>query len=143
MFEPSAEKDRASHELIEQAFKQQIPDPSPYVIVYGYSMKTGLLSKKIGNYVIGFSEARKELVIIQVDADISDAAQAVILAKDDVISAKFGLQGELKLKSGKLDSELKVTVPPFTSTATEGSYILPIIQKEAAVAFRSFIKDTF
>jgi hypothetical protein len=143
MFEVNEEKSRASHELITKAFEKQIQDPTPYVVVYGYFVKTGILSKKVSSYVVGFSEALKEIIIIQTDADIDNAAEAITLKKEDVISAKFGLQGELKLKSGKLDKELKFIVPPFTPAITEGAYILPITQKEAAVAFKSFIKDNF
>ncbi|MDR0652549.1 MAG: hypothetical protein LBG12_04485 [Synergistaceae bacterium] len=146
MFEPSEEKSRKAHELITQAFGKRIQDTAPYTIAYGYYIKSGFLGifgQKSSSYVIGFSEARKEIIVIPVNSDVDEVGDAIILKKDDIISVKFGLQGDLKIKSGKLNEELRLIVPPYTPTTLEDAYILPINQHEEAEAFKRFVKDTF
>ncbi|MDR2209963.1 MAG: hypothetical protein LBO65_00645 [Spirochaetaceae bacterium] len=143
MFEPSEEKSRQAHELITQAFGKQIKDPGPYTIVYGYFVKTGIFAKKISSYVVGFSEALKEIIVIPISSEVDEVGDAIRLKKDNISSAKFGLQGDLKIKSDLLKGDLRFIIPPYTPTVTEGAYILPITQKEEAAAFRNFIKNTF
>ncbi|MFP3089627.1 hypothetical protein LQZ21_04805 [Treponema sp. TIM-1] len=143
MFEPSEEKSQKSRELVTQAFGKKIQDPAPYTIAYGYFYKTGIFVKKISNYAVGFSEALKEIIVIPISFDGDEVGEAIRLKKDDIISAKFGLQGDLKIKSALLNGELRFIVPPYTPTTLESAYILPINQNEEAAAFRSFIKNTF
>jgi hypothetical protein len=143
MFEPGEEKSRKAHELITQAFGQRIKDTAPYTIAYGYYIKSGIFGQKSSSYVIGFSEALKEIIVIPVNSDVDEAGSAVSLKKDDIISARFGLQGDLRIKSGKLDRELRFIVPPYTPTTLESAFILPINQHEEADAFKRFVKDTF
>ncbi|MDR1222741.1 MAG: hypothetical protein LBL07_07690 [Tannerella sp.] len=123
---------------------EQIRDAAPYTVAYGYYIKSGFFGQKSSSYVIGFSEALKELIVIPVNSDVDEAGDAVSLTKEDVTSAKFGFQGDLKIKSGKLlKGELRVTVPPYTPTTLEDAYILPINQQEDAAAFKRFVKETF
>ncbi|MDR3164146.1 MAG: hypothetical protein LBU13_01045 [Synergistaceae bacterium] len=145
MFEPSEEKSRKVHELITQAFGKQIKDPAPYTVVYGYYIKSGILGfgQKTSSYVIGFSEALKEIIVIPVNSDVDEVGSPVSLKKDDIISAKFGFQGDLKIKSSKLNEELRFIVPPYTPTTLENSYVLTINQHEEADTFKRFVKDTF
>jgi hypothetical protein len=143
MFEPSEEKSRKAHELITQAFGKRIKDAAPYTIAYGYYIKSGFFRQTSSSYVIGFSEALKELVVIPVDSDADEVGDAISLKKDDVISAKFGLQGDFQVKSGKLKDELRFIVPPYTPTTLESAYILPINQQAEADAFKRFVQDTF
>jgi hypothetical protein len=142
MFEPSEEKSRKAHELITLAFGKQIKDTAPYTVAYGYYIKSGIFGQKSSSYVIGFSEALKEIIIIPVNSDVDETGTAISLKKDDIISAKFGFQGDLKIKSGKLKEELRFIVPPYTPTTLEDAYILPINQHEEAAAFKRFVKDT-
>jgi hypothetical protein len=144
MFEPSEEKSRKAHELITQAFGKRVKDASPYTVAYGYYVKSGLFGQKSSSYVIGFSETLKEMIILPVNSDVDEVGSAFYLKKEDVVSAKFGFQGDLKLKSGKLlKGELRVVVPPYTPTTLEDAYILPINQQEESIAFKRFIKETF
>ncbi|MDR2089040.1 MAG: hypothetical protein LBP73_06765 [Clostridiales Family XIII bacterium] len=143
MFGPSEKKSQESHEIIKRAFGQRVENPAPYKVVYGYFVKTGILTKKVSNYAIGFSEARKEIIVVPISSDGDEVGDAVILKKDDIVSAKFGMQGDLKIKANTLESDLRFTVPPFTSSMTAGAYIMVIDQKEEESAFRNFIKSTF
>jgi hypothetical protein len=142
MFEPSEEKSRKSRELIIRAFGKRVKDTSPYTVAYGYYIKNGLFGQKSACYTVGFSEALKEIIIIPVNFDADEVGRAVRLKKVDIISAKFGLQGDLKIKS-KLSGELRFIVPPYTPTALESAYILPINQHKEADAFKRFVKATF
>jgi hypothetical protein len=143
MFEPSEEKSQKAHELITRAFGERIKDTASYTVAYGYYIKNGIFGQKSSSYVIGFSEALKEIIVIPVNSDVDEVGNAVSLKKDDVISAKFGLQGDLRIKSGKLKEELRFIVPSYTPTTLESAYILPINQHEEADAFKRFVKDTF
>jgi hypothetical protein len=143
MFEPSEEKSQKAHELITRAFGERIKDTAPYTVAYGYYIKSGIFGQKSSSYVIGFSEALKEIIVIPVNSDVDEVGDALSLKKDDIISAKFGLQGDLRIKSGKLNEELRFIVPPYTPTTLESAYILPINQHEEADAFKRFVKDVF
>jgi hypothetical protein len=143
MFEPSEEKSRKAHELIARTFGKHVGDAAPYTVVYGYYIKSGIFSQKTSSYVIGFSETLEEMVVIPVNSDINEVGNPVKLKKEDIISAKSGLQGDLKIKSDKLNGELCVIVPPYTPTTLEAAYILPINQHEGAAAFKRFVKEAF
>jgi hypothetical protein len=143
MFKASDEKSRKVHDQIRAVFAKRVNEPEHYTVVYGYWMKNGLFSQKSSSFVVGFSEELKELVVIPANYDMDEAGDAIRLNKENVLSAKFGFQGEVKIKSGILDKELRVVVPPFTPPALEDAYILPINQEAEAGAFKQFIKDTF
>jgi hypothetical protein len=163
MFEPSDEQSRKNHELVRQAFMKRIADPAPYTIAYGYSMNDVVLENTVGealgrilgsilrsitgqktsNFVVAFSEDLKELIVIPINSDADEVGDAIRLRKDDISSAKFGAQGDIKIKSGTLGIELRFTVPSYTPTTLESAYILPLNQKEEAAAFINFIKTNF
>ena len=163
MFEPSEEQSRKAHGLIRQAFMKRMADPDPYIIAYGYSMNDvvfaetvgevlgriigsvlqSITGKKVGSFVVAFSEKLKELIVIPVNSDVDEVGEAIRLHKSDIASAKFGLDGYIKIKSGTLNKELRFLVPPYTPTTLANAYILPINQNEEAEAFRNFIKANF
>jgi hypothetical protein len=163
MFEPSEEQSRKAHELIRQAFMKRIDDPAPYTIAYGYSMTDVVFEKtlgevlgrilgailksitgqKVSSFVVAFSEKLKEIIVIPINSDVDEAGDAIRLRKDDISSAKFGLEGYIKIKSDTLGKELRFIVPPYTPTTLENAYILLINQNEEAGAFKNFIKANF
>jgi hypothetical protein len=141
MFRPSEEKSQKSRNLIREVFAKRIKDPSPYTVAYGYFVKSGIFGQKSSSFVVGFSDEMKEIVVIPTNSDMDEAADAIRLRKDNIISAKFGLQGDVKIKSDMTDKELRFVVPPYTPTSLESAYILPIIQE--AEAFKRFVKENF
>jgi hypothetical protein len=146
MFEPSDEQSRKAHELINEAFKKRIDDPAPYTVAYGYLLENrlfGILGQKSSSFVIAFSDTLKEIIVIPVNSDLNEVGDAIRLHKNDIVSVKFGLQGDVKIKSNNLDKELRFVVPPYTPTSLESAYILPINQNSEAEAFKRFIKGNF
>jgi hypothetical protein len=143
MFKPDEEKSRKSRGLIREAFAKRIKDPGPYTVAYGYLVKNRIFWQKSSSFVVGFSDALKEIVVIPVNFDVDEVGDAIRLRKDNIVSAKFGLQGDVKIKSDMTDKELRFIVPAYTPTVLENSYILPIIQETEAEAFRRFIKENF
>ncbi|MDR2106552.1 MAG: hypothetical protein LBP24_04010 [Coriobacteriales bacterium] len=143
MLKASEEKSRKTHETIARAFEKRVADPASYKIVYGYFVKSGIFSKKVSNYVVGYSETLKEIVIVPITFDAAEVAEAIRLKKEDIISAKFGLQGDLRIKSNVLPKDLRFIVPPFTTSVLEATFVMPIVQQEETLAFRDFIKNNF
>jgi hypothetical protein len=163
MFEPSDEKSRKTHELIRRAFTKRIDDPAPYTIAYGYSMNdvvfektlgeflgrivgsilSSIIGKRISSFVVAFSEKLKEIIIIPINSDVDEVGDAIRLRKEDISSAKFGLEGYIKIKSETQGKDLRFIVPPYTPTTLEDAYILLINQNEEAEAFKNFIKANF
>ena len=140
MFKPSDEKSMATHQLIETIFAGNVQKSDKYMIVYAYYIKTSLFGKKILNYVVGFSAEDTELVIIPIDSD-GTSGSAVTLNKDQIVSAKRGLQGDTKIKTA--GETYQFVVPPYTPAASEATYMLPIIQEDEATKFMAFIKESF
>jgi len=143
MFEPSEDKSQSSHDMIEKIFKENVKDYDKYTIAYGYYMKTGIFAQKMSSYVVGFSSETKEIVVIPITSKGDILENPLFLNKENIISAKFGLQGNVKIKSTLLKGELAFYVPAHTPSSLQGAYILPIKQMDAAVEFRNFIKENF
>jgi hypothetical protein len=143
MFKANEEKSRRAHEQIRAIFAKRIKDPESYTVAYGYFVKSGIFGQKSSSFVTGVSDELKELVVIPVNSDMDEAGDAIRLNKDTVDSIKFGLQGEVKIKSGLLDKELRFVVPPYTPTTLESAYILPINQEAEAEAFKRFVAKNF
>ncbi|ULQ59556.1 hypothetical protein K7I13_13980 [Brucepastera parasyntrophica] len=142
MFKPNESKSAESWKIIRDGFAKKMGNTDKYVIAYGYFMKPGIFSQNIYRYIIGFSEADRELVIIPLDED-DNPADALVLKKDDIISAKFGLQGNVKIKASGLQKELSFFVPGYSTETLESSYMLPILQEDEAAQFKKFIKENF
>ena len=141
MFEPSQEKSQKAHQRIEQLFANSVTDAGKYTVAYAYFIKSGVLSKTTFNYVVGFSVQDKEIVVVPTDSDISEAGEIIKLSESNIESVKYGLQGDVKIKSNVLDKELRFVLPTYTPTTLEAAYVLPILQEEAAIAFKDFIKS--
>ena len=142
MFEPDKAKSAKSHEMIRAAFIKQMGEVGKYTLAYGYYTRSGIFQQLMYSYVIGFSVADRELVIIPIDSD-GNAGDPITLNKSNITSAKYSFQGVVKIKSNLLKKELRFFVPGFTPAALENAYILPIVQKEIAVEFKKFIKESF
>lgn len=138
MFKPSEEKSVATRELIHNIFNQRVEHPEAYTVAYAYYIKSGLFGQKSSSYVVGFSESEGKLIVIPMGAD-GASGEALQLSKSQIDSAKFDMQGAVRIKSAVLKEELRLTVPPYTATSLESAYILPIIQETEAKQFKAFI----
>jgi hypothetical protein len=143
MFGANEEKSQKTHARIRAVFAKRVKEPKPYTVTYAYFIKSGIFGQKSSSFVVGFSDERKELVVIPTNLDMDEAGDAIRLNRDNILSAKSGLQGDVKIKSGILDKELRFVVPAYTPTMLESAYILSINQKAEAEAFRRFIKENF
>lgn len=143
MFKPSEEKNQKSHQLINQVFLEKVEDVDKYTVAYAYYMKRGIFSQKMYCYVIGFSIPDKEIIVIPITSDTTEAGDAIKLSKENIQSAKYGLQGDVKIKADILEKDLRFMVPGFTPPSLENAYVLPILQEEVAVKFKDFIKENF
>lgn len=143
MFKPSEEKSQKSHQLINQVFIEKIDNPNKYAVAYAYYFKRGIFSQKMYSYVIGYSIPDKEIVVIPISSDTAESGDAILLKKENIISAKYGLQGDVKIKADILEKDLRFMVPGFTPPSLEDAYVLPILQEDLAVEFKSFIKENF
>lgn len=142
MFKPSTEKSNKTRAMIQQVFTSKIGENSPYTIAYAYFMKSGLFSKKMYSYVVGFSSADKSVVIIPLDTN-GNSGDAVVLKKEDIASVKKGMQGDFVVKTNRAKEEYRFFVPPYTASTLESAYVLPVIQEEEAAQFINFVKGNF
>ena len=143
MIKPSEEKSQKSHQLINQLFLEKVENPSKYIVAYTNYTKRGIFTQKMYNYVIGFSVEDKEIIVIPVNSDVTESDDVILLKKENIRSAKYGLQGDVKIKSDILEKDLRFIVPPFTTKISEAVYFLPIIQEDIASQFKNFIKENF
>ncbi|MDR2050929.1 MAG: hypothetical protein LBQ63_04065 [Deltaproteobacteria bacterium] len=141
MFKADEEKSRRTRGRIRAAFSGRVREPGPYTIVYAYLLKKGIFGRKSESFVVGFSEELKELVVVPVNYAMDEAADAIRLNRANTLSAKFGFQGEVKIRSFILEGELRFIVPPYTPPALENFSILPVNQETEAKEFRNFIEQ--
>ncbi len=141
MFKPNQSQSQETQQLIEKIFMDKVPSSEQYNVVYGYFMKSGLFSKKVTNYVVGFSKQGASLVLITIDSN-GNSGETVVLEKNNIVSAKFGMQGDVKIKTDA-NQEYRVMVPGYTPSSAASTYMLPIDQTDKAVQFRSFVKENF
>ena len=142
MFKPSAEKSAATITLINQVFSSKVPDAQKYTVAYSYFAKPGLISKSMYSYVVGFSEADKEIIVIPLDSQTGDSGEPMVFNKDNIISAKYGMQGDVVIKAKNLDKDLRFMVPGFTPPQLEDAYVLQVEQTGVATKFRDFVKKS-
>jgi hypothetical protein len=141
MFKPSAEKAALTREMVAAALANALQEPQKYTLAYAYYVQSGLFSKKMSSYAIAFSVEKAELVVASLDAEGNALGNAVQISKQDLLSAKFGLQGDVRIKSDQLNEDLRLIVPGYTPPALEAAYVLPADQTAEAEAFREFIKS--
>jgi hypothetical protein len=89
MFEPGEEKSLKAHELITRAFGKHIKDTAPYTVAYAYFIKSGIFGQKSSTYVIGCSEALKEIIVIPVNSDVDEAGPAISLKEEAPAFKRF------------------------------------------------------
>ena len=143
MFKPSKEKSERTLARINAIFSEKVQETQKYTVAYAYYMKSSLLKKTMYSYVVGFSEADKEIVVIPIDSDANACGDPIVFNKTNIISIKIGAQGDAIIKANGLDQDLHLTVPGFTPPALESAYVLPVEQTEVAVKFRDFVKRDF
>jgi hypothetical protein len=143
MLRANEEKSQKTHRQIREAFARRIEDPSQYTIAYGYLVKNGIFGQSSKSFIVAFSDLLKEIVVIPINYEIDEIGDAIRLSKDIISSAKFGFQGDIKIKSDILNKPLRFIVPPYTPPILENAYILPINQEKEAEAFKRFIKGNF
>lgn len=142
MFKAKEVASKKSHDLINHAFNQVMGEGHSYTVVYGYFMKSGLFSKKLFNYVVGFNPETLEIVIVSIDTD-GNTSDKVVLNKNTVSSAKYNMQGGVVIKSTELSQPMKLIVPAFTAANASSMYMLPIVQEAQEKQFREMIKNSF
>ena len=140
MFKPSKEKSDRTLAKVNEIFTAKVENAQKYTVAYGYYAKSGLMRKTMYGYVIGFSEADKEIVVIPIDSDGNAISDPMIFNKGNLVSVKIGLQGDTIVKANNLDKDLRFMVPGFTPPALEAAYVMPVEQTEAAARFRDFVK---
>jgi hypothetical protein len=142
MFKPSKEDSERTLGLIKAIFSEKAQNASKYSVAYGYYIKSSFFSKTTFNYIIGFSEADKEIVVIPLDVseEVKAAGEPIILNKNNIVSIKSGFQGDTVIKANGLATDLRFFVPGFTPPGLENAYVLPVVQTELAVVFRDFVK---
>ena len=140
---PSKEKSERTLALINGIFSQKVQDAQKYTVAYAYYSKSGFFTKTMYSYVIGFSEAERELVVIPIDSDANVLGEPLIFNKSNAVSIKTGLQGDTILKANGLEKDLRFMVPGYTPPALENAYVLPVEQIDAAVKFKDFVKGGF
>jgi len=127
--------------LIQNAFAKAVSNASDYILCYGYWMKTGLLSKKMYNFAVGFRAEAKEFVLVQIDSDGNTGGELMTFTKSNVTEVKKTLQGGFKITSSLTDKPLALTVPGFVPDSLEDAYQLPINQQEQAAQFAAMMKS--
>lgn len=140
MFAASQAKSDASMSIITKALKAKVDNYNDYTIVYGFGMKSGLFSKKMFNYAIGFNSERKELVIVPINSDGDILSDAILVNKGNFTSAKKTTQGGWRIATSSLEKPIDVCVPGFLADSAEDAYQLPINQTDAANEFSAIMR---
>ena len=129
-----------SWEIVNKAFASAMPEAEGYTVCYGYWMKSGLMSKTMYNYAVGFKADTCEIILIPIDSDGSETGEASHFQKSDITAAKKTLQGAWRISSAFAKKPLELMVPGFVPDSLEGAYQLPINQQEQAQQFMAMMK---
>jgi len=140
MFKNSKKVSEDNYNIIKSIFSSSTGF-SDYTLVYAYSMKMGIFSRKISNYILGLSPEEDELIIIPFDITDMNPGEVSSLFVKDLDSVKRNMHGYTIIESVKLQKKIKVIIPPFTAKNAENMYQLSINQKENEVIFRRFFKN--
>jgi hypothetical protein len=130
-----------SWQIIRNAFARAVPDTSDYTLCYAYWMKSGLFTRTMYNYAVGFRADTRQIVLVPIDSDGKPAGETLRLEKHNVTGIKKTLQGFVKITSSLTDKPLYFSVPYFLPDAVENTYQLPINQHPQAEQFYAMIKN--
>ena len=136
----SQQKSDKSWELIKHAFATAVPEAEGYTVCYGYWMKSGLMSKTMYNYAVGFKADTSEIVLVPIDSDGGEVGEALRFQKSDITAVKKTLQGAWRITSAFTKKPLELMVPGFVPDSLEDAYQLPINQQEQSQAFMAMMK---
>lgn len=125
------------------AMSKSLEDAKDYTVVFGYSLKAGMISTKVTCYAIGFSKENPRLAIVPISYDSDEIDDFILLNKADISSIAISIKGEKVIKSNKLKEDIRFVVPSYTRADAEEIYQLPIVQTEAVKDFEKWIRDNF
>lgn len=109
-----------------------------YTVVYGYSLKRGLVAKQVFSFVIGFGDKFESLVIVPMNCKSSALTGSFLRLDKSVLKVVQATckRREKIMISPLLGSNLRIIIPYYTChdpVTRDG--ILPIVQKKEALAF--------
>jgi hypothetical protein len=130
-----------SWKIIRNTFERAVPNGSDYTLCYAYWMKSGLFSKTMYNYALGFRADTWEIVLVPINSDGSPTGAPLRLQRSDVSQIGKTLQGYVKITSSLTDKPLYFAVPYFLPDAVENTYQLPINQHQEAERFYAMLKN--
>lgn len=88
-------KSDANRKKMRALFNQRVENGDDYKILFGYTEDVGRFNygivhgskTKIGNLIVGWSEASQTIVVIPTIPDLSDCGEAVVYRRSDILKA--------------------------------------------------------
>lgn len=140
MFGANPKRSQATLELIQTAFQRNARGREGYVVVYGHSASAGL-SRKLMNYVLGFSVRDRELVVVPISSSGEATGDAIFIKAGDGTTFRTSRDGAVTIDSPKLNRPLDLVVPPSSPDAAAASGLMSVNQYENAANFLSFVRS--
>ncbi len=137
----SEAKSKETKRLLETVFATKTPGRQNFRLVYAYSVKKKLLAAKVSNYVLAFKPEKREMLLIQLDADGNSVGTCIQLDEVDIAHAEHTARGGWLIDAKDLKKPTEFFVPDTMPDSAEITYQLPINQEQQAEQFRAMMQE--
>ncbi len=119
-----------------------VQDKIDFIPVYGYRMKSGVLSTTVSNYMFGFHPQHPGFVVVQINQEGMPMDYPFFIDQTNTDSLKFMLDGSLKIKFPDGES-IAILIGSFMADGCEDMYLINVTQTEIVMAFKEFLKKNY
>lgn len=121
-------------------FDNVYSDAGLYRIVYAHNSRFGFLDQEIWNYIIGYSQLKKDIQVIGLGKTNLPSAKWVIGWKDiSMIEVRFNSEYHIPVSTLRGKDTLRVVIPPRPVEKAKQIGMFPAIQEEEMQGFIKFL----
>mgnify|MGYP007111637710 CR=1 FL=1 len=137
----SEKKSAATAAILARVFAEKTRGRQNFQLAYAYAVRKKLLSARISNYVLAFKPEKREIILIQIDADGNALSDRIQLDHVDIARAERTARGGWLIDAKDLGRPTEFFVPASLPDSAEITYRLPINQEQTAAAFAAMMEQ--
>ena len=134
-------KSDATLAMLQKVFSERTKGRQNFRLAYAYAVKRKLLSAKITNFVLAFKPEKREMILIQIDADGNPVADRIQLDEMDITHAEKTARGGYLIDSKQLKKPTELFVLASMPDSAEITYQMPVNQEQQAAEFAAMMEE--
>ena len=149
-YTPSTETSNANKSKMREIFNKLVPNGDDYKIAYGFDTDVTMgdflvvrsTTYTYSSFIIGYSEAKEEIVVILTEPDLSEYGKPVYIKKSEIIKATYSsIVAQYNIRDDKLPKRyIQFCIPGMTD---DPKLYVDILQEQEMNDFKGFFQKVF